>query len=214
MLWEETYSVTDLSKQVGQYLGVVPVRPEFEHSMLTEEQKRMKKALAELFDPSTEGGGNPITKLGALLSTPETFGHYQHRFGDPGVSEIHGVTFNENITPGEAIAFAELMKESGIRPHQAKGKIAIGPSSMSAERVDTVPHELMHKGINYLDSSFPGSLEHPVIHRRMSEENIERGFNERELSAVTKEIGDKYYKQLENRAREEVKKRLKRRPTQ
>lgn len=214
--------MTDLRTQVGSYLAPKPaVRPGFEHSTLTEEQKRMKEALKQLFDDTTEEGGNPLSKLGALLSDNETFGHYQTPMN------ALGITFDNNFPMDNAEeGLQTVLKEAQMDPTKAKGRIAIGPETMKAERTDTVPHELMHKASKFLKEAYPGNsktdiIDHAVIPSAMINENIEAKENERYLEYMfpkqglkARSLGEIEQKGIYPLALKEIKKRLKRRPTQ
>lgn len=96
---------------------------------------------------------NPIAYLGFLEGGTDKI----HSFKTP-VSAL-GMTFqnNDSLNPKAADypLVKKLIDESGIDPKSIKGQILLGPEFSQGKNTNTLEHELMHRGLNYLQSIYP-----------------------------------------------------------
>lgn len=140
-----------------------------------ESDETMKTQYADSFIKNYDYGAlierNPIAYLGFLNGGTDNINYFKTP------STALALTFSGEPTKANDPDYdyvVKLLKEAGLSPKTAAGKIVLGPEFGQGKNTNTLEHELMHRGLNYLESVHPQlkTAQHNLIYAL----EVARGF--------------------------------------
>jgi len=127
-------------------LGLSPGVAARTHS--TPQQQAIIKNLADIFDRRYISS-DPIAQVGALNTPQGDIGFFKR----PKTTAL-GTTYTDNMLPKDFTAVGpveqRMIAQAGMNIANLKDKVVLGPTVLSGENPETIPHEMTHRGAHVL----------------------------------------------------------------